>query len=254
MHLNIIILGVDCSKCNALLDRIQKIVSDNALDASVEKITDTGRLISYGICSVPAIVINGKVVSRGIVPAETEIIKLLNEFLADSEKLTIPLKKNLNKRHLFTILFLIIFISVLLAIVFLTKNKTGHKDKDLLSESSIAPLSIADSLNLLYNYTRKMSTYQITFLEFGSKGCIECNKMEKVMKEIKEKYKGSVNVVFYDVRMKENKKTAKHFGIQLIPVQILLDKTGKECFRHIGYFSFNELENEFLKFGVSEIK
>ena len=40
----------------------------------------------------------------------------------------------------------------------------------------------------------------------------------------------------------------EYFGIQMIPVQILLDSKGKECFRHIGYYSFNELSMEFKKY------
>ena len=57
----------------------------------------------------------------------------------------------------------------------------------------------------------------------------------------------SVNVVFYNVRKKENKKIAEYFGIQMIPVQILLDIKGKEFFRHVGYYSFNELSIELKK-------
>lgn len=35
-------------------------------------------------------------------------------------------------------------------------------------------------------------------------------------------------------------------GVGTIPTQILLDKHGKEFFRHSGYYSASELEKEFL--------
>jgi hypothetical protein len=38
--------------------------------------------------------------------------------------------------------------------------------------------------------------YQVTFLEFGAKGCSACKRMESVMSKIRTKYSNRVNVVF----------------------------------------------------------
>ena len=247
MALKIVILGADCSKCCKLYDRVQKIVHDNGLVASIEKITDTYKIIAYGIYSVPALVINNKVVSKGAVPSETEIIKFVNDFLPENEKLPVPLKKKLNKSILLLGLPAVIIVTVVFAFLFSNQNNKSIQSKIQLSNTYSKPLNIADSINILYNYKLQSNTYKMTFLEFGSKGCIECKKMEKVMDEVKLKYKNSVNVVFYNVRNKENKKIVEYFGIQMIPVQVLLDSNGKECFRHIGYYSFNELSIQFKK-------
>jgi thiol-disulfide isomerase/thioredoxin len=104
-------------------------------------------------------------------------------------------------------------------------------------------LSTADSIEYAFNYVLNHKPYKLTYFEFGSTGCIECKKMESVMDSVQEAYKNKINVVFYNVR--NNKKMTKHFDIKLIPVQILLDKQGKECFRHVGYYSFNDLSKEF---------
>ena len=64
------------------------------------------------------------------------------------------------------------------------------------------------------------------------------------MQMVKDNYPGKVNVVFYNVNLEGNFKMAEHFGIRMIPVQVLLDKNGREYFRHIGYLSFNELAEE----------
>jgi len=74
--------------------------------------------------------------------------------------------------------------------------------------------------------------------------------MEYVIDSVKAAYNLSVNVVMFDVRDKKNKAMVNYYGINLIPVQILLDSNGNEYFRHIGYFSYDSLSfklNEHLK-------
>jgi thioredoxin 1 len=87
----------------------------------------------------------------------------------------------------------------------------------------------------------KAVKYKVTFIELGSVRCIPCKQMQPVMKSIKEKYAGQVNVVFYDVWTPEGKPFATQFNIEAIPTQVLLDENGKEFFRHEGYFSEEEL-------------
>lgn len=56
-----------------------------------------------------------------------------------------------------------------------------------------------------------------------------------------------MNVIFYNVLKLENQEFMKYYGIAAIPTQVLLDPTGREIFRHTGYYSFDELEQEFKK-------
>ena len=109
-------------------------------------------------------------------------------------------------------------------------------------------ISIAQFIDSAYNYQKNGAGFEITFLEFGATGCISCRKMEIVMKEVKEKYSQVVNVKFYNVLLPENHDMMKYFGIVAIPTQVLMDSSGKEVFRHTGYFSTEELENEFKKY------
>jgi thioredoxin 1 len=81
----------------------------------------------------------------------------------------------------------------------------------------------------------------ITFVELGSVNCIPCKQMQPVMKEIEEKYKGKVEVIFYDVWKKENKDKATFYKIKLIPTQVFLDANGKEFFRHEGFYPAKEI-------------
>ena len=82
---------------------------------------------------------------------------------------------------------------------------------------------------------------KVTFIELGSVRCIPCQKMEAVLESIKKKYPKDVKVIFYDVWTEAGKPYAKKYGVSSIPTQVFLDKSGKEYFRHVGYFEENEV-------------
>lgn len=98
-----------------------------------------------------------------------------------------------------------------------------------------------------YNYTQNGLKYELTFLEFGAENCSSCKRMETVLDEIRAKYYNRVNVVFLNVRLKKNRQIMRHFGIKMIPTQVLLNKEAKEFFRHTGYYSTEELQSHLLE-------
>ncbi|MGE5313545.1 MAG: thioredoxin family protein [Acidobacteriota bacterium] len=95
---------------------------------------------------------------------------------------------------------------------------------------------------------------KVTFIELGSVNCIPCRKMQPVMKAIEEKYSPLVNVVFYDVWTKEQKPFAQKYGIRLIPTQVFLDESGKEFFRHEGFFPEEEIRRILKERGIAPLK
>lgn len=100
--------------------------------------------------------------------------------------------------------------------------------------------NVRNTLSEMYDYGQNGQTYRCTFLEFGSTGCHACRQMEAVMENIKSQYP-EVNVIFTNVAHKENRDFVNYYGISIIPTQILLDRNGKEYFRHSGYLSENDL-------------
>jgi thioredoxin 1 len=78
------------------------------------------------------------------------------------------------------------------------------------------------------------SKHKVTFIELGADKCIPCKAMQPVMREVAQEYKGTIQVVFYDVW--KTSKYAKDYGIQMIPTQVFIDKNGKEIFRHVGFY------------------
>jgi thioredoxin 1 len=87
----------------------------------------------------------------------------------------------------------------------------------------------------------KNTTFKVTFIELGSVRCIPCQQMQSVMKSIESKYGEEVKVDFHDVWTETGKPFGVKYGIEAIPTQIFLDETGKEYFRHVGYFPEEEL-------------
>ncbi len=123
------------------------------------------------------------------------------------------------KKYIYIIIFL-----VLLAIVFSFKNISDNNTEATLTQED----TTSDKI-------------KVTFVELGSVGCIPCDKMQPIMKEIEEEYKGQVKVVFHDVKTAEGNPYIKEFGIRAIPTQVFLDKDGNEYFRHLGFFAKDEL-------------
>ena len=134
-------------------------------------------------------------------------------------------------------------------VLFLFKGSMNNFISKKMSEQAGAETkkTMAQVIDSAFNYRKNGKGYKITFLEFGATGCISCRKMELVMKEVREKYQQTVNVIFYNVLLPENQEFMKYYGIAAIPTQILLDPSGGEIFRHTGYYSFDELEQEFKK-------
>jgi len=71
------ILGTGCPSCIRLEENTKEALKELNKEVEVEKVTDIAKIISYGIMSIPAIVIDEQVVSYGKVLSPKEIKRLL---------------------------------------------------------------------------------------------------------------------------------------------------------------------------------
>ena len=85
-------------------------------------------------------------------------------------------------------------------------------------------------------------------LDLGAKKCIPCKMMIPVLDELKKEYTGKFGVEFIDVW--ENPDAKTQYGIQLIPTQIFFDASGKELFRHEGFFSKADIVEKWNALGI----
>ncbi|MCH4889271.1 thioredoxin family protein [Acidaminobacter sp. JC074] len=75
--MNIKVLGTGCKKCKTLEENVRTALSSTGKEANVEKVEDVQQIIAYGVMSTPALVIDGKVVSKGKVLKPKDIEKLI---------------------------------------------------------------------------------------------------------------------------------------------------------------------------------
>ncbi len=71
------VLGAGCKSCHEQYEYVKKAVSNLGLGIEVEYITDMEKVMEYGVMSMPAIVVNDKVVAFGKVLKAAEVEKLL---------------------------------------------------------------------------------------------------------------------------------------------------------------------------------
>lgn len=73
------ILGPGCTSCVALERATRDAVAALGLDASVGKVEDYPTIMSYGVMSTPALVIDDEVVFAGRVPRAAQLRELLTQ-------------------------------------------------------------------------------------------------------------------------------------------------------------------------------
>ena len=73
------VLGAGCKSCHEQYENAKKAVKSLGLSVEVEYITDMEKVMEYGVMSMPAIVVNEKVVSMGKVLKASEVEQLLQK-------------------------------------------------------------------------------------------------------------------------------------------------------------------------------
>lgn len=59
------VLGTGCSSCKALFNTVNEAVSQLGIEAEVIKEEDLMKIMEYNVMSLPALVVDGKVVAKG---------------------------------------------------------------------------------------------------------------------------------------------------------------------------------------------
>ena len=72
------VLGAGCKSCHEQYEYAKAAVKAMGLSIEVEYITDMEKVMAYGVMSMPALVVNEKVVSMGKVLKAADVEKLLH--------------------------------------------------------------------------------------------------------------------------------------------------------------------------------
>ncbi|MDD5919389.1 MAG: thioredoxin family protein [bacterium] len=74
------VLGAGCKSCHVQYENAKAAAAKRKIPVEVEYITDLQKIMGYGVMSMPALVVNKKVVSAGRLLDIDEIAALLNQF------------------------------------------------------------------------------------------------------------------------------------------------------------------------------
>ena len=72
------VLGTGCAKCKATADLITRVAAGAGKVVQIEKIEDMRQIVGFGVMSTPAVVVGGKVVHKGSVPSQDQVLSWLN--------------------------------------------------------------------------------------------------------------------------------------------------------------------------------
>ena len=71
------ILGTGCVNCKNLETLTRNALEELGLDVEIDKVTDPGEIVAWGVMSTPALVIDDEIVISGRVPSPAQVKELL---------------------------------------------------------------------------------------------------------------------------------------------------------------------------------
>lgn len=73
------VLGAGCKSCHDQYQNVINAAAEMGLAIDIEYITDMEKVMAYGVMSMPAIIVNEKVVSMGKVLKMADVVKLFKQ-------------------------------------------------------------------------------------------------------------------------------------------------------------------------------
>jgi small redox-active disulfide protein 2 len=67
------VLGTGCANCRATVQRVEQVAQEMGVPITLEKVEAIQDIVAYGVLATPGVVVDGKVVHSGGVPARDKI-------------------------------------------------------------------------------------------------------------------------------------------------------------------------------------
>lgn len=72
------VLGTGCAGCRTLYETVTQAIAELGIPAAIVKEENIAEILSYGVMTLPGLVVDGRVVSAGRKLSLTEVKELLN--------------------------------------------------------------------------------------------------------------------------------------------------------------------------------
>ncbi len=158
--------------------------------------------------------------------------------------------------------FALLAVAAIVAIAYWNRSREAAGPEETPATVSTAPAREADDATLDELLDAPESVVDIDeepipaatpgrprLVDLGSTGCTACTMLAPILDELREEYRGRLDVVFIDTG--KNPSAKGSYKIRLIPTQILFDGSGAEVWRHEGFIFKDDLKAAFAeKVGV----
>jgi len=98
------------------------------------------------------------------------------------------------------------------------------------------------------NLSEALSNGKPTLAEFGRGTCIPCKEMKPILENLATEYQDKLNVSIVSVDLYRD--ITSYYKIMAIPTQVCFDGSGKEVFRHVGFWPKDQIIAELSKLGI----
>jgi len=146
-----------------------------------------------------------------------------------------------------------IVLVLILAVGAVVALKEKNKDN---SESKIPEYPVekvpAEATSIIETDKVKESKALPRLVDVGAGTCIPCKLMAPILEQLKSEYAGRLKVEFFDVT--EDPNVITEYKVMIIPTQIFFDASGKERFRHEGFFSKEDILAKWKELGANLTK
>ena len=95
---------------------------------------------------------------------------------------------------------------------------------------------------------KALSSGKPTLAEFGRGTCIPCKQMKPILENLAVEYKDRLNVCI--VSVDEYRDLTNYYKVMAIPTQIGFDSSGKEIFRHVGFWAKEDIIAKLREMGI----
>jgi thioredoxin 1 len=93
-----------------------------------------------------------------------------------------------------------------------------------------------------------LSSGKPTLAEFGRGVCVPCKAMKPMLEQLSTEYEGKLHVVIVEVD--DHMDQVRQYKIMAIPTQIGFDSSGKEIFRHVGFWAKEDIIAKLTEIGI----
>jgi len=127
--------------------------------------------------------------------------------------------------------------------------------KQTTSPNAVAQVDVHNQANT-YNTEKSHNSLPVAqeseslpaLIDLGAGKCIPCKLMAPILKQLKNDFAGRLRVEVIDIE--ENPDLINKYHVRVIPTQIFYDASGRELFRHEGFYSKEDILAKWKELGV----